>query len=67
MICSLMSTDDTSDNSFGLGSSKGTSVTTVGNGNKAPTIDVASVLGTPGRVFFEFSKPSVYVYMIYLN
>ena len=47
MICSFRSTDETSDNSFGLGSNRGTSLTTDGNGRRAPTIDVASVLGTP--------------------
>ena len=47
MICSLRSTDETNDNSLGLGSNSGTSVTTVGNGSNAPTIDVASVLGKP--------------------
>ena len=38
MICSLRSTDETNDSSFGLGSNNGTSVTTVGNGSSAPTI-----------------------------
>ncbi len=47
MICSFRSTDETRDNSLGLGRRRGTSVTTDGKGSNAPTIDVASVLGTP--------------------
>ena len=47
MICSFRSTEETRDNSFGLGRRRGTSVTTDGKGRRAPTIDVASVLGTP--------------------
>lgn len=35
------------DSSFGFGDNNGMSVTTVGNGNRAPTIEVASVRGTP--------------------
>ena len=47
MTCSLRSTEDTRDNSLGLGRRRGTSVTTDGKGNRAPTMDVASVRGTP--------------------
>ena len=47
MICSFKSTDEMRDNSFGFGDNKGISATTVGNGSRAPTIEVASVRGTP--------------------
>ena len=62
MICSLRSTDETNDNSFGLGSNSGTSVTTVGNGSSAPTIDVASVLGTPEMQTTSFKNKETLVY-----
>jgi hypothetical protein len=49
MICSFKSTDEIRASSLGFGDSSGMSATTVGNGRRAPTIEVASVRGTPKK------------------